>query len=120
MTGPLKKIKFQTKDSGKRVKFSSGMVRDVNDGKARFDLVEQDMLWRIAELYGRGAIKYGDNNWRKAKGRKELNRFKESAFRHFMQWVRGDLDEDHAAAVFFNVAGFEWLRKKMRSHAKKP
>jgi hypothetical protein len=108
----VKKLQFVTKDSGKRVQFASGMVRDTQEGKPRFDLVEMDLLWRIAGLYGRGAVKYSPNNWRKAKGKAELDRFKESAIRHFMQWFRGDTDEDHAAAVYFNIAGHDWLKNK--------
>ena len=100
---------FQTKDSGVREQFAGGMVRDTQAGKPRFDLIEDGMLWRWAALMGRGAEKYGDDNWRLAQGEAELKRFKASAFRHFMQWLRGDQDEDHAAAVFFNVAGAEWL-----------
>lgn len=103
----------ETKDSGVRETFAGGMVRDTQAGKPRFDLIEQDMLWRWAALMARGAEKYGDDNWRKAIGEPELKRFKASAFRHFMQWLRGDADEDHAAAVFFNVAGYEWLGGKL-------
>jgi len=32
---------------------------------ARFDLVPEGPLWELAELYGRGASKYADDNWRK-------------------------------------------------------
>jgi hypothetical protein len=103
---------FQTKDSGQRQEFSTGMVRDVSTNKARYDLVDEPMLTRWAELMGRGAVKYGENNWRKAATEQELNRFKESAFRHFMQWFKGQTDEDHGAAVFFNIAGAEMVKSK--------
>jgi len=101
---------FETKDSGQRQEFSTGMVRDVSTNKARYDLVDEPMLTRWAELMGRGAVKYGENNWRKAATEQELNRFKESAFRHFMQWFKGQTDEDHGAAVFFNIAGAEMVK----------
>lgn len=32
---------------------------------ARFDLIPQDALWEVAEVYGRGAQKYADRNWEK-------------------------------------------------------
>jgi hypothetical protein len=32
-------MEFKTKDSGKRATFSTGMVRDTNEDKARFDLL---------------------------------------------------------------------------------
>lgn len=106
---------FQTKDSGKREEFTSGMVRDTQDDKPRYDLVDRAMLKRWAELMGRGAKKYGDNNWRKASGEPELQRFEASAFRHLMQWLDGDTTEDHASAVFFNIAGAEMVKEKVRN-----
>jgi hypothetical protein len=103
--------KFITKDSGKRIKFKSGFQRDTNDDKVRYDLIPHEMTTRLAELMTRGAIKYDSNNWRKAKTEEEINRFKESAYRHFIQWFRGDNDEDHASAVTFNINCYEWLTK---------
>lgn len=104
---------FITKDSGKRKQFSEGMVRDTNEGKVRYDLVYMPMLKRWAALMTRGAIKYGERNWEKAKSQEALNRFRESAFRHFMQWFEGQTDEDHASAVFFNISGAEMVKTKL-------
>lgn len=104
-------MQYETKDSGERVQFESGFQRDVQTGKARYDLVPHEMFTRLAELYARGAEKYNDNNWRKAETQEEFDRFKASAFRHFMQWFRGDEDEDHASAVVFNIFCYEWLTK---------
>lgn len=105
---------FITKDSGERIEFSTGMKRDVQKGKARFDLCWKPLLWRWAELMGRGADKYGENNWMKAQTEEELTRFKASAERHLQQLLRGDTDEDHAAAVVFNIAGIEYTRERIR------
>lgn len=99
---------YTTKDSGKRVSFNSGFQRDVNNGKPRYDLIPHEMLTRLAELMARGAEKYNANNWRLATTEEEIQRFKESAYRHFIQWFRGDTDEDHAAAVQFNINAYEW------------
>lgn len=100
---------FETKDSGKRMEFESGMVRDTQEGKTLWHLVaDGPMLQRWAELLTRGAAKYSEGNWMKAAGLAEHNRFRASAFRHFMQWFRGDRDEDHAAAVVFNINGAEY------------
>lgn len=104
---------FKTKDSGKRVSYKSGMHRDTDSGKPRYDLIWSPMLKRWAELMARGAVKYGESNWTKASSEEELTRFKSSAFRHFMQWMDGDTDEDHAAAVMFNVAAAEYLKLKL-------
>lgn len=105
-------IKFETKDSGERKEFDSGMVRDIQDDKPLYTLIPTFMLKRWAELMGRGANKYGRDNWKKASGQEELERFKDSAFRHFIQWLDGEVDEDHAAGVFFNIAGAEYVLNK--------
>src|SRR6476646_7724738 len=103
-----------TKDSGERAKFESGMVRDTEEGKARFDLLvpldvpyQEQMLTRFADLLARGAVKYNARNWEQANSQAELDRYKSSALRHFMQWVTGETDEDHATAVMFNVMCYE-------------
>jgi len=110
---------FKTKDSGKRTEFDSGMVRDIQDEKPRYEFLipngqthEDTLLFRWAMLMTRGAVKYGDRNWEKANSIEEANRFRASAFRHFMQWYCGDLDEDHAAAVLFNINGYEYVINK--------
>jgi hypothetical protein len=109
------------KDSGQRLLFESGMIRDIDDTKPAFDLVipegipyEELMLTRWAELLRKGAIKYSRRNWEKADSQEELDRAKASAFRHFMQWFSGETDEDHAAAVFFNINEVETIRYKQK------
>ncbi len=105
---------FTTKDSGERQQFASGMQRDVTEGKVKWHLIlGGPMLVRWAELMTRGAMKYDDNNWMKADSEVEMDRFKESAMRHFMQWVTGADDEDHAAAVIFNINGYEYTKERL-------
>lgn len=104
---------FTTKDSGKREEYASGMRRDTQEGKPDYTLLDPAFLKRWAELMVRGAEKYGRDNWRKANSVVELIRFKSSAFRHFMQWINGDTDEDHAAAVAFNIAAAEYVKTKL-------
>lgn len=106
--------KFITKDSGKRVDFKSGMRRDIADGKPRFDLIWQPGLLRLAELYARGAKKYGPRNWQLANSPEELERFKSSAYRHFFQWFNEQDDEDHMAAVCFNLFAAEYVKDKLK------
>lgn len=117
---PVASTKFVTKDSGKREEYDSGMVRDTEEGKARFDLIlprgipyEEQMLTRFAEHMARGAAKYEDRNWERANSEVELARYKSSAFRHLMQWLCGQGDEDHAAAVMFNLLAHETLAYKL-------
>jgi len=103
--------RFVTKDSGERLKFESGMQRDVETGKKDYSLVlGGPMFERWAALLTRGAVKYERNNWMKARGNAEEERFVRSAFRHFIQWMNGETDEDHASAVYFNINGAEYVR----------
>lgn len=111
---------FRTKDSGERQEYVSGMRRDVQSGKPRFDLLLVDglpygeqFLTRFAGLLERGAEKYGESNWTLADSAEELARFKASAFRHFIQWISGELDEDHGAAVAFNIMAADYVKWKM-------
>lgn len=112
--------KFDTKDSGRRDSYRTGMVRDTNDGKARFDLIlvenlpyEEQFITRLAMLLTRGAKKYEARNWEKASTHEELARARESAFRHLMQYLCGDRDEDHAAAVVFNLMEAELVEYRL-------
>lgn len=106
-----------TKDSGKRESYDNGMVRDTQIGKARFDLLVPEyvpyadqLLTRFAELMARGADKYGNRNWEKARGHEAYQRARASAFRHLMQWFCGEDDEDHAVAVLFNIMMAESIK----------
>jgi hypothetical protein len=106
--------KYITKDSSERQTFTTGMQRDSGRKDLRPDLLPGAMLVRWAELMGRGAAKYEARNWEKAETQEELDRFMEGAFRHFVQWFYGlNTEEDHAAAVFFNIAGAEHVKAKM-------
>ena len=113
--------KHITKDSGQKKTYSTGMERDLQKPE-RFDLIlpkgipyNEQLITRFASLMGRGAIKYNDRNWEKAETQEEHDRFKESAFRHFMQWFCGEDDEDHAAAVLFNIQGAEMVDYKLNN-----
>ena len=106
---------FVTLDSGERVDFPSGMRRDTDQGKPRYDLIPLPMLTRLAELYARGAEKYGDSNWTLADTQAEVDRFKASAFRHFIQFLNGERDEDHASATVFNVFAAETIAAKLEA-----
>ena len=115
-------MSYETHDSGERAEYDSGMVRDTNADKPKFDFImpldlpyEEQMLTRWAALMSRGAQKYGARNWEKANSQEELGRFCDSAFRHFVMWLN-DVDdgEDHAAAVFFNITAAEYVEHRLR------
>jgi hypothetical protein len=113
---------WETKDSGKRQDYESGMRRDVQEGKPRFDLCmapvayEEQLLTRWAALMARGAEKYGERNWQLADSQEEHDRFVASGLRHMMQYATGERDEDHAAAVLFNLMAAEYLKSKLKGH----
>ena len=116
----MTKKEFITKDSGKRVDFSSGMRRDTQEDKPRFDLLlgedqkyDETLIKRWADLMGRGAEKYGERNGEKANSVEELKRFKASFFRHAMQLLSGDTSEDHFAACCFNLNAIVMLMNKL-------
>lgn len=94
---------FVTKDSGERRVFFTGSRRDKRDGKGRFDLISPIGLRRLAGLYERGAVKYGDRNWEKGQ---PLGSYLDSAMRHLVSFLAGDRDEDHMVAVAWNAFGF--------------
>lgn len=107
---------FAVKDSGERQTRASGMQRDTAAGKTDYSLaLDGPMFERYSEHLTKGAVKYSKRNWMQANSQEELDRFMESAIRHFFQWLRGDRDEDHAAAVWFNVNGAEYVRDRMAS-----
>lgn len=115
----MSELGFIVKDSGERLHFESGMVRDTAAGKVEWHRISDGpMLRRWAEHLSKGGVKYPDvkpgvANWTQANGEEEFQRFRQSAFRHFMQWFLGDRDEDHGAAVFFNVNGAEYVRDQL-------
>jgi len=117
---------YTLKDSGKRQDYASGMKRDLQEGKPRFDLIlpesqelETTLLYRWAILMEKGIQKYGNRNWEKANSQEELERFKASAFRHFIQAMSGKTDEDHFAAVLFNLNAVVYLTDKLCKKKKK-
>ena len=97
-------MEYITKDSGKRQVYVSGLQRDSGD-KPLYTEVYYPLVKRHAELMMRGAAKYDRGNWKKAHTKEDLQRFQDSLLRHTQQYLAGDRDEDHAAAILFNIHG---------------
>lgn len=83
--------------------FISGAKRDSNKGKIRPDLISPLMLKALGKVLAEGAEHYGERNWEKGIPDEV---FKESAARHYVQWMNGETDEDHAAKLIFNIMGY--------------
>lgn len=118
---------WSTKDSGQKAQYPSGMRRDSADGKSRPDLFiasdvpyQSQYLTRIGGLLYRGAEKYGARNHEVADSPEELERMKASAYRHLIQWLAGETDEDHAAAVAVNIFMAESLQYRISSSEQSP
>jgi len=87
-------------DSGKREQFASGMVREPNLFRGRFDLIPPIAMRKLAVHYERGALKYSDRNWEKGG---PLSRHLNSAISHLQKFLEGNRTEDHLSACTFNV-----------------
>lgn len=83
-------------------KFESGAVRDSNEGKSRPDLISPYFTERLGFRLAEGAKKYAERNWEK--GIPDAA-FLESLERHLVAYKMGKTDEDHAAAIAFNIMG---------------
>lgn len=91
---------YAMKDSGDRETFASGAVRDVREGKGRYDLISPFALHRLAQVYERGAAKYAERNWERGI---PVSRCLDSALRHLNQYRMGLRDEDHLAHAAWNL-----------------
>lgn len=72
---------------------------------ARFDLVDSKFLWELAEVCGKGALKYSDDNWRKGYDWKLSYG---ALQRHLHQFLQGELrdselDTHHLANVAWHA-----------------
>jgi len=118
---PTKK-EYKTLDSGKRQEYKTGMTRDLQDGKPNLWLwipkdipYEHQWLTRVGALATRGAEKYGVRNMDLACTEEELERFKSSFLRHSLQFLSGEEDEDHFAAVIFNAVQIENVKYRLKN-----
>lgn len=91
-------------------KFKTGAQRDTDNGKPRLSLIPSEELFRVANHYRSGGEKYGFNNWKKGM---KTSVYYDSAQRHLIKWWMGEKDEDHLAAVVWNVLGAMWTEKNL-------
>jgi hypothetical protein len=96
------------KDSGNRTEFSTGAVRDIHQGKGRYDLMPWDAIHELAIHCEQGAKKYEERNCEKGI---PLHSLIDSAIRHLSCYLRGMKDEPHLRAAFWNIAYALYMEK---------
>lgn len=102
-------------DRGVTKRHASGFVRSDDVGKPDYTTLDLDFLERWAVHMTANIADKGHNNWRNASTPEDVERCKQSAWRHFIAWLNDETDEDHAVALVFNIATAEHARKSMRS-----
>ena len=91
------------KDSGKRQKFTTGAVRDRQDGKGRYDLLAPTAIFAVARVFEEGCKKYGPRNYESGM---PLSRFIDSALRHLFKHLEGQRDEPHMMQAAWNCLAY--------------
>ena len=102
---PSNYVKVESiKDSGERTQFfdADGKplgVRDMHEGKGRFDLLPWPAIWEVAKHCENGAKKYGEHNVDKGI---PVHSLIDSAIRHLVKFWLGWDDEPHLTAACWN------------------
>lgn len=95
--------------------FKSGAKRESKDNKPRIDLIPPEALYEWGILMAKGAERMGERNWERGL---PLSSFLSSAARHLNAMMRGEVDENHAANLLFNIGGFiatrAWIAQGIR------
>ena len=99
-------------DSGERTTFPSGAQREKTEEKGRFDLIEPEVLFRLAHQLEKGANKYSARNWEKGI---PVSDCVDSALRHLTKYLQGWTDEDHLAACVWNIGCIMRFEKDQRT-----
>ena len=89
------------KDSGSRRRFETGAVRDMAEGKGRYDLLPWEAIHELALHCEEGALKYGERNCEKGI---PIHSLIDSALRHLSKYMQGMKDEPHLRAAMWNIA----------------
>ena len=64
-----------------------------------------NMLLEVSKHFEEGAKKYGDSNWQKGI---PIRCYIDSAVRHYLKYLRGDKDEPHDRAFYWNILCAIW------------
>lgn len=91
--------RFQEKDTVESLYAALSMASEKIFGS------DANMVLEVAKHFEDGARKYGDNNWRRGI---PVHCYIDSATRHYLKWLRGDVDEPHDRAFCWNVMCAIW------------
>ena len=87
-------------DSGERREFTTGAVRDMQNGKGRMDLLPWAAIMEVSKHCENGARKYGEHN---VDNGLLVSSFCDSAARHLAKYIDGWDDEPHLLAAAWNL-----------------
>jgi hypothetical protein len=82
--------------------FATGAWRNNKEGKGDCLSIPPNAILRLSKLYEKGAKEYGQFNFMKGI---PCTSFIDSAERHLLKYKAGWDDEDHLAAIVFNILG---------------
>lgn len=89
----------------------AGIVVDITD-KASIKKCKAGLILQLSKHYEHGAEIYGENNWQKGM---PLSVYLDSAMRHYLKYISGWKDEDHAIAFVWNVFALLWTKEHIHS-----
>ena len=95
-------------DSGDRREFATGAVRDMAQGKGRYDLLPWEAIHEVAVHCEQGALKYGERNCERGI---PIHSLIDSALRHLSLYMQGADDEPHLRAAAWNILFAMWTEK---------
>lgn len=83
-------------------KYGKKLLREDKSGKTDFTYVGimYGAFSRVIARFQMGEVKYARLNWRNCE---DPQTYKESAVRHLMQYINGEVDEDHLGAACANI-----------------
>lgn len=89
---------------------NTGCLLDAMDAfiDTKYDEDIYTAILEVAKHFEDGAVKYGDNNWRKGI---DLHCYIDSAVRHYLKYRRGDKDEPHDRAFMWNILCAMWTHE---------
>lgn len=78
-----------------------------------------DLLLEVSKHFEEGAKKYGEYNWQKGI---PTHCYIDSAVRHYLKYLRGDIDEPHDRAFVWNILCCIWTcihKPELNDYSKK-